>query len=274
MALRTYICRYDPCGRSWEAESRPGQPPRYCSQECRRLATARSKTARHRARPRPRKTPTEPRLCENEKCRKPFVPRAGGKPQRFCSKRCGAGCYTTRTYTCQVCETSWEAESKPGRPPRYCSEECRKRGFVERATAWQKANPGRTKELKAATWARYYQANREELLEKSARYWRANPEIIAAQHAARYARTRGASHAEKFTLDEIFERDGGVCYLCHEDCPRNQATMDHIVPVSPPHNGPHTRANVKLAHRSCNTRKHTKLLSELPWYSPDPPTKE
>lgn len=85
----------------------------------------------------------------------------------------------------------------------------------------------------------------------------------------RLAVTRGALHAEKFTLDEIYERDHGICYLCHKPCPRSEATIDHVVPVSPPHNGPHTRANVKLADRSCNSRKRDRLLSELSWYHPE-----
>lgn len=220
----------------------------------------------------------EPHACERCGTWIPH-PNPRGKPQRYCSRNCQAGTRQPRIYTCQTCLHEWESPSNTGQPPRYCSEECRKDAAKARARAWYHNNPERKAaqpsqqpEYKARVWAAYYEANREELLERSARYWRENPEKVAAWHAARYARTRGAPEAEHFTLDEIFERDKGVCYLCGKDCPRNQATMDHVIPVSPPHCGPHTRANVKLAHRSCNTRKHTKLLHELAWYQPDTET--
>jgi 5-methylcytosine-specific restriction endonuclease McrA len=36
--------------------------------------------------------------------------------------------------------------------------------------------------------------------------------------------------------------------------------MDHLIPLS--QNGPHTRANVALAHRSCNSRKGVCAIGE------------
>jgi 5-methylcytosine-specific restriction endonuclease McrA len=121
---------------------------------------------------------------------------------------------------------------------------------------------------RATGWANYYAANRDEMRARSARYARENPERVQAWHAKRRAKERAAETDELFTLDEIFERDEGWCYLCHSDCSRADATMEHVIPIGPPHFGTHSRDNVKLAHRSCNTRKGTKLLSELPWYRP------
>jgi 5-methylcytosine-specific restriction endonuclease McrA len=209
---------------------------------------------------------TAPTRCE--RCSDPLPPRQPGdkKYRRFCSTRCKNGCYKTRTFTCQHCGGSWDAWSKPGQPPRYCSEDCRKRAAVVRAASWQKANPERLVEHKKRSNANYYAANRDEQRARTARYKRENPQRVQAWHATRHAKRRGAEVGESFTLDEIFERDQGWCYLCRSDCSRADATMEHVVPIGPPHFGPHSRANVKLAHRSCNTRKGTKLLSELPWY--------
>lgn len=218
----------------------------------------------------------EPHACERcgtwiEK------PNPRGRPQRFCSRTCSAGTRQPRTFICQFCSRQWQAESREGQPPRYCSEQCRKDAAKARARTWYHTNPDRVAEhpsrqpaRKAARNAAHYAANRDEQIARTGQYARENPDRVGAWHSARYARTRGAPEAELFTLDEIYARDHGICYLCHQECPRNRASMDHVIPVSPPHHGSHTRANVKLAHRSCNTRKGRKLLSELPWYRPQP----
>lgn len=218
----------------------------------------------------------EPHACEQcgtwiEK------PNPRGRPQKFCSKKCSSGSGQLRTYTCQTCSKQWEALSPLGQPPRYCSEQCRKDAAKARARAFYYTNPervaghpSRQPAHKGLVNAAYYEANREEEIARTAQYAKDNPDKTGAWKAARYARIRGSEEYENFTLDEIYTRDRGICYLCHQECPRNLASMEHVIPTCAPHHGPHTRANVKLAHRSCNGRKGRKLLSELPWYHPLP----
>ena len=65
------------------------------------------------------------------------------------------------------------------------------------------------------------------------------------------------------TLEKLFRRDHGICYLCGEKCDWNDIdgviaglnypSIDHVVPVAK--GGTHTWDNIKLAHRSCNTAK-------------------
>jgi 5-methylcytosine-specific restriction endonuclease McrA len=164
-----------------------------------------------------------------------------------------------------VCSRRWTAKSVPGQPPRYCSEKCRKEAAKARAREWFYANPERVAQqpsrqaaVKAEYNAAYYEANREAMLERASQYRRDHPEWRRAWNHARYAMTRGAVDAERFTLDEIYARDKGVCYLCGQDCPREVASMDHVIPVAL--GGPHTRANVRLADRSCNSSKRHTLL--------------
>lgn len=68
----------------------------------------------------------------------------------------------------------------------------------------------------------------------------------------------------KTMRQEIYERDGFVCQLC--DGPvdltlpwtdRWSATLDHIVPYSL--GGPDDPENLRLAHRSCNSRRGVKV---------------
>ncbi|MFJ4793320.1 HNH endonuclease [Kitasatospora purpeofusca] len=86
----------------------------------------------------------------------------------------------------------------------------------------------------------------------------------AARRRARLA----ATVVESFNHAEIFERDGWTCRLCHEPVeqrtawpdPRS-ASLDHVIPLVK--GGPHTRANVQLAHLVCNLRKADKLVGGL-----------
>ncbi len=70
--------------------------------------------------------------------------------------------------------------------------------------------------------------------------------------------------AEPYTAAEIFERDGWRCGECRRTVradlawphPRS-ASVDHIVPLSL--GGEDTRANVRLAHLDCNTRRGNRV---------------
>lgn len=67
---------------------------------------------------------------------------------------------------------------------------------------------------------------------------------------------------EDFTLREIAERDRWRCHLCGRLVPDrdykarpDDPTLDHLIPQS--EGGPHTRANVRLAHNRCNYERCT-----------------
>ena len=74
-------------------------------------------------------------------------------------------------------------------------------------------------------------------------------------------------HDTDITLDKLFKRDGGVCYICGCMCDWSDITerdgakiagskypsIDHVKPVSK--GGTHTWGNIRLACRACNTLK-------------------
>lgn len=78
---------------------------------------------------------------------------------------------------------------------------------------------------------------------------------------------------KNITLEKLFKRDKGVCYLCGGKCDWNDfkivngnfivggtyPTVEHIFPLS--RGGLHEWSNVKLACFACNTKKSTNLLS-------------
>lgn len=78
---------------------------------------------------------------------------------------------------------------------------------------------------------------------------RAQDEISRRKRRARLA---GVAH-EPYTLAEIAERDGFICWLCGDSVDMSlrfpdssSASIDHVLPVSL--GGDDIRANVKLAH--------------------------
>lgn len=84
-------------------------------------------------------------------------------------------------------------------------------------------------------------------------------------------RMRGAVVDKDITLMGLYTRDKGVCYLCGGVCDWNDykvtegtticgdnyPSIDHVIPLSK--GGKHAWANVRLAHRSCNTKKGATL---------------
>lgn len=148
-----------------------------------------------------------------------------------------------------------------------------------RARAYRKANPESLKVAgviyrmrnQAALKARnadYYQRTRcrRDTLNKA---WRAihpeeramhlrrskerHPETSRNYKKRRKARIRGAVEVERFAALEIYERDKWVCGICQEVITLGDESLDHIKPVSK--GGPHTRANVRAAHRVCNRNR-------------------
>lgn len=69
------------------------------------------------------------------------------------------------------------------------------------------------------------------------------------------------------TLEALYKRDSGVCYLCGKLCDwndkdgnvvgSNYPSIDHMIPIS--RGGLHAWTNVKLAHFKCNWKKSDDL---------------
>lgn len=86
----------------------------------------------------------------------------------------------------------------------------------------------------------------------------------------RAARLRGrAIESEPFTTREIAERDNWICHLCKRKVTKRElpkghprsATIDHLIPVSA--DGDDVRANVALAHWSCNSARSDRGPAQL-----------
>jgi HNH endonuclease len=70
------------------------------------------------------------------------------------------------------------------------------------------------------------------------------------------------SNSNPKVLDQIYERDEAICWLCNRRVKRIQASRDHIIPKS--HGGPNHIHNYALAHKACNgARGNNTLLPSL-----------
>lgn len=83
----------------------------------------------------------------------------------------------------------------------------------------------------------------------------------------RYKTLMSRRHDNSISLERLYKRDNGICYLCGKQCDwedgvtkegtfiagNNYPSIDHVVPVA--RGGTHTWDNIKLAHRLCNTLK-------------------
>ena len=91
------------------------------------------------------------------------------------------------------------------------------------------------------------------------------------QRDKRVKRMVTGEHDNDITLEKLYQRDKGKCYICGITCDWNDGiekhgtfvagqmypSIDHVFPLSK--GGRHTWENVKLACRGCNSRKRNSL---------------
>ena len=91
------------------------------------------------------------------------------------------------------------------------------------------------------------------------------------QRDKRVKRMVTGEHDSDITLEKLYQRDNGKCYICGIICDWNDGiekdgtfiagqiypSIDHVFPLSK--GGRHTWGNVKLACRGCNSRKRNSL---------------
>lgn len=75
----------------------------------------------------------------------------------------------------------------------------------------------------------------------------------------RHARLRSYP-SEKFSRDEVFERDGGRCWWCLRQMDPDSWELDHLIPVKTQTTEPgdhpgHVRVNVVVSCTTCNVRR-------------------
>ena len=81
----------------------------------------------------------------------------------------------------------------------------------------------------------------------------------------RVAKTK---ESKEITLQALYKRDNGICWLCGKPCDitldgndNYYPSIDHVIPIAK--GGKDLWSNVKLAHRICNTMKSDHIIDPL-----------
>lgn len=92
-----------------------------------------------------------------------------------------------------------------------------------------------------------------------------SPARLSQKRDRQHWRRASRLTAERLDWRDIAERDGWRCRLCGKRINRRlvfphvgSPSIDHVVPLSL--GGPHTRANVQLAHLGCNAKKNNGFI--------------
>lgn len=98
--------------------------------------------------------------------------------------------------------------------------------------------------------------HREQRRAEARAYIRANKTKANANWHRRRARLMGAT-VEPVSREAVWERDKGICHICHKMCDPSQWHLDHIIPLSK--GGEHSMANTAVSHAECNRKKGARL---------------
>jgi HNH endonuclease len=108
----------------------------------------------------------------------------------------------------------------------------------------------------------YHHKNKERLNAISRAYSKSHRAELrqggADAASRRRARIHSAANIEKIDREAIYDRDRGICHICHRKVSRKSFTLDHLIPII--HHGDHTALNLAVAHHRCNCRRFTGII--------------
>lgn len=167
-----------------------------------------------------------------------------------------------RCTKCKVEQVIADFPLRQGRPGSWCRT-CRRWNSAR----WAANNPEKRRASDQARQLTPEQLDRKR--ESTAAWHRKHPEVAVQSVHRRRALRHQTPVGERYTRDEVFERDGWVCQLClHPVDPGLLGgnrfdpwypTVDHVIPIT--RGGADSIENVQLAHRICNARKSSSLQS-------------
>ena len=187
---------------------------------------------------------------------------------------------------CVVCGTEQTKSLISIRHHTCCCNTCKDNARQERIKAEEQAKQAKEEERKAIKAAREAEARAKEEAKKHAcpvcgmittrKKYCSDGCLHKAMNTAREARRRTLIRDvlvdKDITLEALYKRDNGYCYICGMKCrwedytTRNNIfiagdwypSIDHVKPISK--GGAHAWGNVRLAHRVCNTWKRDNPL--------------
>lgn len=224
-----------------------GQHRKFCSDECRKYETIKTRC----------------QVCRIEFSYKEH--RTSGQIRPRCPEHAREYKYSPKA--CGRCGNFYIPASGMSR---YCSDECfrdhKNAKLREQATqrplvsSWCE-NCGIS--FQSKTGARFCTASCRSTFD---RRQKGNYELGSHRRRAEYY---GCEYDETVTRVAILIRDKWTCGICGDPIPQDAAypsreygSLDHIIPMS--RQGGHTLGNTQAAHMECNMRKHASMPEEMP----------
>ncbi|MGY1710855.1 HNH endonuclease [Geodermatophilus sp. SYSU D00758] len=215
------------------------------------------------------------------------LPEDAGARRRYCDRACNDAHDQNQrnqerpAISCQRC-----GQAMPGkrRQAKWCSNLCKDRARGDRdrdkrneaARERTRAKRDREYDARSDLWAVCWRCGDLFLLKRRDTHCerpecrRARKALATRLHvAAQRVRQAGFGAAVKtFTLQDVYERDNGHCYLCglpttgdlDDGGQAASAVLEHVLPIQL--GGAHTLDNVRLAHRQCKTVKGSRSVEE------------
>ena len=250
-------CKY--CG----AEFEPAHGnQKYCSVECRTEALRDSKRTSDRDswRRKHNYKPPEKQTCAV--CGKEFTPKRKDSVQA-CSDKCRSRLHTIKRY----------CNGLTGEAREEFKRESKRKSLEKAAQAW-KEKAAKEREIKPPKQRTWYTGTCKVCGNE---FRTLNPAQVTCSKECgrRYANARKQHRIPKaqlidndITLEALYRRDAGVCYLCGKLCDwddrhdnivgANYPSIDHVIPIA--RGGLHSWGNVRLAHHGCNSAKGIDLI--------------
>jgi 5-methylcytosine-specific restriction endonuclease McrA len=114
---------------------------------------------------------------------------------------------------------------------------------------WRERDQGLLKAALAANELRWEREERErQQVEEAAR----EAQDRKAEHYFRRRYSRARETHEPYTRQEVYDRDSGRCYMCHEQLAPGWH-IEHVIPLA--RGGMDTPGNVRASCSRCNRRK-------------------
>lgn len=196
-------------------------------------------------------------------CGKEFESNLKYKTPKYCSRKCHDSHYKRPNDYCIVC-----GKPLPKGRSNYCCEGCRAQVNNSKYYSDRGYTPhGELTKTCIVCGAEFktYRTAKETCSEDCKVKWRER-----ALHSDKRLNLINVID-DDITLDKVYEKDNGVCYLCGEKCDYSDIekrkghaivhsmypSIDHVIPLS--RGGCHSWDNVRLAHLGCNARKHNKV---------------
>lgn len=147
--------------------------------------------------------------------------------------------------------------------------EANRERFLTGMRRWREANREYVRETMRAyyaehadKWVAYGQrryAEKGEHIRRLVKQWRMNNPHLTAEYGARRRARIASVTVTPVDRHAVIARDHGICYLCGKSPKGWWLTLDHVVPLDA--GGEHSEANLRVACRACNSRKHHLPLS-------------